>query len=175
MSFVLILLGVSSTITNFIVIRIFFGILILAFVLILSLILIHNSIMTIISLYLQCTTAEDPSSQKGHSFIPEMTPEERRSSLDVCGPHATDFMNRCEFISLGCYCAPSYALQLMGLRKNSYPFDWTRSSLEGVLHCIDMKFEDFMTYSTYQMWTSMWFSEGRDGVEVSGTTTWRRH
>jgi len=94
---------------------------------------------------------EDPSSQKGHSFIPEMTPEERRSSLDVCGPHATDFMNRCEFISLGCYCAPSYALQLMGLRKNSYPFDWTRSSLEGVLHCIDMKFEDFMTYSTYQM------------------------
>ncbi|CAE7939939.1 cyb5r2 [Symbiodinium sp. KB8] len=94
---------------------------------------------------------EDPSSQKGYSFIPEMTPEERRVSLNVCGPRATDFMNRCEFIGLGCYCAPSYALQLMGLRKNSYPFDWTRSSLEGVLHCIDVKFEDFMTYSTYQM------------------------
>ncbi|CAJ1355434.1 unnamed protein product [Effrenium voratum] len=51
----------------------------------------------------------------------------------------------------GCYCSPSYALQLLNLRKNSYPFDWTRSSLEGILHCLDMRFEDFLTYSTYQM------------------------
>lgn len=25
--------------------------------------------------------------------------------------------------------------------RNSYPFDWTRSSLEGILHCMDNKFE----------------------------------
>eukprot|EP00913_Durusdinium_trenchii_P016959 g15944.t1 len=80
-----------------------------------------------------------------------MTSDERRSALKLCGPSVSAFMERCEFISLGCYCAPSYAMQLLNLRKNSYPFDWTRSSLEGVLHCMDMRFEDFLTYSTYNM------------------------
>ncbi|CAJ1446718.1 unnamed protein product, partial [Effrenium voratum] len=94
---------------------------------------------------------EDPSIQTGYTFVPEMTWEERRSALQLNGPHVTDFIQRVEFISLGCYCSPSYALQLLNLRKNSYPFDWTRSSLEGILHCLDMRFEDFLTYSTYQM------------------------
>lgn len=94
---------------------------------------------------------EDPSLQTGYTFVPEMTSDERRSALKLCGPSVSAFMERCEFISLGCYCAPSYAMQLLNLRKNSYPFDWTRSSLEGVLHCMDMRFEDFLTYSTYNM------------------------
>jgi len=94
---------------------------------------------------------EDPRLQTGYSFVPEMSSEERRSALKLCGPRVTEFMEKCEFISLGCYCAPSYAMQLLNLRKNSYPFDWTRSSLEGILHCMENRFEDFLTYSTYNM------------------------
>lgn len=94
---------------------------------------------------------EDPRLQTGYSFVPEMSSEERRSALNLCGPHVTEFMEKCEFISLGCYCAPSYAMQLLNVRKNSYPFDWTRSSLEGILHCMENRFEDFLTYSTYNM------------------------
>jgi len=56
-----------------------------------------------------------------------------------------------EFISLGCFCAVSNALQLLGLKKNSYPFDWVRSSTEGIIHTLDMQFEDFLTYSTYNI------------------------
>lgn len=94
---------------------------------------------------------EDPRLQTGYSFVPEMSSEERRSALKLCGPRVSEFMEKCEFISLGCYCAPSYAMQLLNLRKNSYPFDWTRSSLEGILHCMENRFEDFLTYSTYNM------------------------
>ncbi|CAE7572659.1 cyb5r2 [Symbiodinium natans] len=62
-------------------------------------------------------------------------------------PHATEFIARSEFVSLGCYCAPAYALQLLDLRKNSYPFDWVRSPLEGIVHCINAEFSDFLSYT----------------------------
>ncbi|CAJ1328788.1 unnamed protein product, partial [Effrenium voratum] len=44
---------------------------------------------------------EDPSIQTGYTFVPEMTWEERRSALQLNGPHVTDFIQRVEFISLG--------------------------------------------------------------------------
>ena len=47
----------------------------------------------------------------------------------------------CEFISLGCFCAVSHAFQLLGLKKNSYPFDWVRSPMEGIMHCLDSQFQ----------------------------------
>lgn len=72
----------------------------------------------------------------------------RRASLGLTSEKTICFAEQCEFISLGCFCAVSNALQLLALKKNSYPFDWVRSSIEGVLHCLDMEFEDFLTYST---------------------------
>ncbi|CAE7241409.1 cyb5r2 [Symbiodinium sp. CCMP2592] len=73
-----------------------------------------------------------------------------RRSLGLCSAATRAFVEQCEFLSLGCYCAPAYALQLLGLRKHSYPFDWTRTSLQSILDCIDARFMDFMWYSTYQ-------------------------
>ena len=89
---------------------------------------------------------EDPSMHACH-FRAEMTPPERRSALNLHGVKAAEFINRTEFVSIGCYCAPTYALQLLDLRKKSYPFDWTRSSLQGIVHCINVGFQDFLTYT----------------------------
>ena len=35
---------------------------------------------------------QDPRLQTGYSFVPEMSSEERRSALNLCGPHVTEFM-----------------------------------------------------------------------------------
>merc|ERR1712110_880361 len=60
------------------------------------------------------------------------------------------FVNECEFVSLGCFCATARALQALGLKRWAYPFDWLRSSLEGVVHCIETQFEDFLTFQDCQ-------------------------
>jgi len=74
----------------------------------------------------------------------------RRVSLGLTKPAVLDFVEECEFISLGCFCAPSYSLQLLGLKRYSYPFDWVRSSIDGIVHCLTVQFQDFLTYSTYR-------------------------
>lgn len=97
---------------------------------------------------------------------PKMQPEAQaamRGKFGLVSPAALKLAESFEFISLGCYCAPSYALQLLGLKKHSYPFDWVRSSLEGVLHCLNVRFQDFLTYST--TWT-------QDQYMVFGGTRW---
>ena len=38
--------------------------------------------------------AEDPSLQTSYAFVPEMSADERRSSLKLCGPNARDLMER---------------------------------------------------------------------------------
>lgn len=81
--------------------------------------------------------------------VAAMTQAVRRETLGIVSPNAVKLVEGVEFVSLGCFCAASNALQLLGLRKNSYPFDWVRSSLDGILHCLDARFEDFLTYSTY--------------------------
>lgn len=86
-----------------------------------------------------------------------------RGRHGICSKEELKFTEQVEFISLGCYCAPSYALQLLGLKRYSYPFDWVRSSVEGVLHCLDVQFQDFLTYST--TWT-------QDQYMVFGGTRW---
>eukprot|EP00930_Biecheleria_cincta_P058355 TRINITY_DN44195_c0_g1_i1.p1 TRINITY_DN44195_c0_g1~~TRINITY_DN44195_c0_g1_i1.p1 ORF type:complete len:463 (+),score=66.41 TRINITY_DN44195_c0_g1_i1:36-1424(+) len=85
------------------------------------------------------------------TFAPEAMGQEVRASLGLVDECIDSFLEKCEFIGMGCYCAPSFALQLLGLRKNSYPFDWVRCSLNCILNCLDSKFEDFMAYSTIQV------------------------
>ena len=92
---------------------------------------------------------EDPSTS-AVQVRAEMKPQERRRMLKLMGPAAESFMNDKEFISLGCYCATAYALQLLDLRQKSYPFDWTRSPLEGISHSINSGFSDFLTYTFYR-------------------------
>eukprot|EP00928_Gymnodinium_smaydae_P093450 TRINITY_DN7762_c0_g2_i2.p1 TRINITY_DN7762_c0_g2~~TRINITY_DN7762_c0_g2_i2.p1 ORF type:complete len:537 (+),score=88.32 TRINITY_DN7762_c0_g2_i2:70-1680(+) len=88
--------------------------------------------------------ADNPSANK-------MAQALRRANLGLTSDAATRFIESVEFISLGCFCAASNALQLMGLKRNTYPFDWVRSSIDGVIHCLDSHFEDFLTYSTYNV------------------------
>lgn len=87
----------------------------------------------------------------------------RRASLGLTSQNTMCFVDKCEFISLGCFCAVSNALQLLGMKRHSYPFDWVRSSLEGLMHCLDMEFEDFLTYS--MCWAT-------DQYVVFGGTRW---
>lgn len=75
----------------------------------------------------------------------------RCEALGLNGDNVKAFMEASEFISLGCLCAVANALYYLGLRRNSYPFDWVRTPLEGIMHCLDVHFEDFLTYSTYSV------------------------
>lgn len=74
--------------------------------------------------------------------------EERHHRLALSKPKTAAFIQNCELVSLGSYCAVSRSLQCVGLKQFTYPFDWVRCPLEGVIHCFDNKFEDFLTYST---------------------------
>jgi len=60
---------------------------------------------------------------------------------------AAAFVEDAEFVSLGCYCQVAEVLKALGLRQRSYPFDWTRSPLSGILGLIENGFEDFLTFA----------------------------
>jgi len=95
-------------------------------------------------------------------FVAPQLQQSRRAALGLNDPAVTKFTTECEFISLGCYCAPSYALQALGLKRYSYPFDWVRSPAEGVIQCLNNGFADFLTYSAVR-------SEGPHGKFFADT------
>ena len=105
---------------------------------------------------------ENPSLMSDPSLNKEMQML-RRAALGLTSPRVHAFIEGCEFVSLGCFCAPSYGMQLLGVKKNSYPFDWVRSTMEGIIHCVENEFEDFLTYSTF--WV-------QDAYTVFGGTRW---
>uniref|UniRef100_A0A7S0ZR22 Uncharacterized protein n=1 Tax=Noctiluca scintillans TaxID=2966 RepID=A0A7S0ZR22_NOCSC len=71
----------------------------------------------------------------------------RRANLGLDVPRTAVFIQQCEFVSLGCYCAASKGLQALGLKRYSYPFDWIRSPAEGIIQLLDTQFADFSTYT----------------------------
>lgn len=73
--------------------------------------------------------------------------QERRSELGLDEARVNSFAGGCEFVSLGSFCGAAFALQGLGLKKFAYPFDWNRSPVEGVVHCMENDFADFLTYS----------------------------
>ncbi|CAE7685781.1 cyb5r2 [Symbiodinium pilosum] len=77
------------------------------------------------------------------------TTGERRHCLGLDQTAANDFINQHEFISLGCYCATTFGLQLLDLRGPAQPFDWTRTPLDGIVRCLDEGFQNFLTYSAF--------------------------
>jgi len=97
---------------------------------------------------------------------PRLQPLEQaafRGKHGLTGPAEIKFIETFEFISMGCFCAPSYSLQMLGMKRYSYPFDWVRSSIDGIIHCLNMQFQDFLTYST--TWT-------QEQYMVFGGTRW---
>lgn len=72
---------------------------------------------------------------------------ERRVALGYTCPQTEGFVWNCEFISLGCYCTIAQALAHLIVRHRTYPFDWVRSPMDGVIHCLETNFEDFLTYT----------------------------
>jgi len=81
-------------------------------------------------------------------WLAETAVAERRSRLGLDEPALATFMDGCEFISLGNFCGIARALQAIGLKKRSYPFDWVRAPLDGIIHCLETDFEDFLTFTT---------------------------
>jgi len=103
-----------------------------------------------------------------HEKFPKgITPETQhafRASHGLGHPSAVEFMGHSEFVSLGAYCAVCRALQVLGLRKRAYPFDSVRSPIEGIIHCLDSEFEDFLTFTeTKQEGTFKVFTGSRWG------------
>lgn len=88
----------------------------------------------------------------------------RRAEFRLDDPKAKEFIESTEFISLGCYCGVSRALQAVGLKKHSYPFDWVRTPVFGLIHVLETRFADFLTYTTCA-------DKGRVGT-LFGSATW---
>lgn len=71
----------------------------------------------------------------------------RRIRLGLHEGPAAAFAEAREFVSLGCFCGVARALQALGVKRLSYPFDWVRAPAEGVIHCLDKRFQDFLTFT----------------------------
>lgn len=80
-------------------------------------------------------------------------------------PQALAFVKSCEFISLGCYCTIASALKILGVRRYAYPFDWLRSPIDGIRHCLQTDFEDFFTYTEAK-------TDESTGYKVFANTRW---
>jgi len=51
-------------------------------------------------------------------------------------------------VSLGCYCAPKLTFKKLGRGAETLPFDWCRTTIEGVLHFLKNDWEGFFDYKT---------------------------
>jgi len=73
--------------------------------------------------------------------------EARRIDLGLTNAEVSDFIESCEFVGLGSYCGVSRALQCLGLKRYSYPFDWVRTSVRCTALCLQRNFKGFCTWS----------------------------
>mmetsp|Transcript_84840 Transcript_84840/g.235256 ORF Transcript_84840/g.235256 Transcript_84840/m.235256 type:complete len:417 (+) Transcript_84840:168-1418(+) len=53
-------------------------------------------------------------------------------------------------VSLGCSCAVAACLSYLKLRDAAYPFDWNRTTIEGVIHFLRTGFADFLQFAWVQ-------------------------
>lgn len=92
--------------------------------------------------------APPPSNSSGiEPWLTVEAQQHRRAALHLTDPTVENWIEECEFISLGCYCGVSRSLQCLGLKKFSYPFDWVRSPVFGLIHCLENDFSDFLSWS----------------------------
>lgn len=107
------------------------------------------------------STAQEPTGTE--EWLSVKAQRYRHDSLQLTKPKAATFIRDCEFVSLGSYCAVARALQCVGVKRFSYPFDWVRSSSEGVINCLEAKFEGFLSYA---------FTFEHEGMKVYGGSKW---
>jgi len=65
---------------------------------------------------------------------------------NTCDPET----NAVPLVSLGCYCGPKLSFQKMGRGSETLPFDWLRSTIDGLLHFIRTDFSGFFDFVTEQ-------------------------
>lgn len=71
-----------------------------------------------------------------------------------------------KIISLGYRCTVAGILKKMGLKHESYPFDWIISRLSVIKHCIEDDFKEFLRVENYQERFTKTFSH------INTTTGW---
>jgi hypothetical protein len=71
-----------------------------------------------------------------------------------------------KFIPLGYRCTSSSILRKMGLKLESYPFDWLVSRLDVVLDCLDSDFQEFKNLDDYERRETLTHSVQEDGSKV---------
>lgn len=67
-----------------------------------------------------------------------------------------------KYCSLGDGCMPSFGLKRLGLKTESYPFDWLNCKSEIIKLCIADGFKDFLDRSLYVPHVNIW--EDKDNV-----------
>lgn len=91
--------------------------------------------------------------------------KERCRTLGLNQWDAQGFIKNSEFISLGCFCGVTRALQCLGLKRYSYPFDWVRTNTPSTVLCLQRNFSDFFT--------SSFVGDGpAPGVKLHGGSDW---
>jgi hypothetical protein len=58
-----------------------------------------------------------------------------------------DFIKESEFVSMGCFCVVTRALQCLGIKRYTYPFDWVRTNVPCTVKCLKTDFAGFCTSS----------------------------
>jgi len=97
---------------------------------------------------------------------PDLTADsilKRQAALGLDHAVVQTFIESSEFISLGSYCAVARTLQTLGLKKFTYPFDWARSPLMGVIQCLDTRFDDFFKFKS---------TRSHGALKVFESTSW---
>lgn len=75
----------------------------------------------------------------------------RRAMLGLNQQPTAQMLREYEFISLGSFCGVSSALQALGIKSASYPFDWCRTPVDGLIHLYNSGFADFLTFTGSEM------------------------
>jgi len=81
------------------------------------------------------------------SWISVDSQSQRQAQYGLDEPFVEKFVSGCEFISLGCSPATTRALQGLGVKRWTYPFDMCRSPLDGILYSFRTEFTDFLTFT----------------------------
>jgi len=98
----------------------------------------------------QPETEHGPDKSSNVPWLARLVVDARRAALGLREGRIAKFAESCKFVSLGSYCAVARALQSLDLKRYTYPFDWTRSPMEGIIRCLNNRFADFLTHSSFK-------------------------
>jgi hypothetical protein len=119
------------------------------------------------STYLEISQQADPNACKKANlpWLGKDVVENRRITFGLAEEAAANFIKDCEFVSLGCFCGVTRALQCLGLKRLTYPFDWVRTNIVSTAACLQTDFRDFCT-------STMLGESPAPGVQCRGGSRW---